>query len=110
MGYERAMYFKKEAAPLSLSYFGLGGSGSKAGGFGFSKTGPSEIDGPVRVAQTNTFFQPPWWNEVQDEYFASRESVSLCDYSRLVYKGFSLTNVLSGFSQKFINCFLIILF
>ena len=82
MGYERAMYFKKESAPLSLSYFGLGGSGSKGGGFGFSKTGPSAIDGPVRVAQTNTFYQPPWWNEVQDEYFASREAVSLCDYSR----------------------------
>jgi hypothetical protein len=49
MGYERAMYFKKEAAPLSLSYFGLGGS--KSGGFGFSKPAPPEIDGPVRVAQ-----------------------------------------------------------
>ena len=85
MGYERAMYFKKEAAPLSLSYFGLGGSGSKAGGFGLSKPDPPEIDGPVRVAQTNTFYQPPWWNEVQDEYFASRESVSLTDYSRFVF-------------------------
>ena len=80
MGYERAMYFKKEAAPLSLSYFGLGGS--KGGSFGLSKPDPPVIDGPVRVAQTNTFYQPPWWNEVQDEYFASRESVSLTDYSR----------------------------
>ncbi len=65
MGYERAMYFKKEAAPLDLSYFGLGGSGSKgggSGGFGMTKSAPSSsIDDPVRVAQTNTFYQPPWF-------------------------------------------------
>ena len=69
MGYERAMYFKKEAAPLDLSYFGLGGAGSKGGGssgFGMTKSAPSSpIDGPVRVAQTNTFYQPPWFQPRQ---------------------------------------------
>ncbi len=30
MGYERAMYFKKEEAPLELSYFGLGDDIKKA--------------------------------------------------------------------------------
>ena len=30
MGYERAMYFKKEEAPLDLSYFGLGEDFKKA--------------------------------------------------------------------------------
>jgi hypothetical protein len=30
MGYERAMYFKKEEAPLDLSYFGLGEEAKKA--------------------------------------------------------------------------------
>jgi hypothetical protein len=69
MGYERAMYFKKEAAPLDLSYFGLGGSGSKgggSGGFGMTRSAPSSsIDDPVRVAQTNTFYQPPWFQSQQ---------------------------------------------
>jgi hypothetical protein len=60
MGYERAMYFKKEAAPLSLSYFGLGGS--KGGGFGLSKPDPPEIDGPVSTLKISFYLSPTVWH------------------------------------------------
>lgn len=74
MGYERAMYFKKEEAPLELSYFGLGEDSKKA-------TDPLTANDSVSIAETKTFFKPPWFKEVEEEFYASRENVSVCDYS-----------------------------
>ena len=45
MGYERAMYFKKEEAPLDLSYFGLGEDFKKP-------TDPLTQDESVSIAET----------------------------------------------------------
>jgi len=62
-------------------------------------TAPADLDVHIQVARTDTFFQPPWFNEVQEEYFASREAVSLCDYSRLQEKlGCKLFSVKTSFN------------
>ena len=74
MGYERAMYFKKEEAPLDLSYFGLGEDFKKA-------SDPIAKDESVSIAETKTFFKPPWFKEVSEEFYAARAKVALCDYS-----------------------------
>ncbi|XP_077301849.1 pyruvate dehydrogenase phosphatase regulatory subunit, mitochondrial isoform X2 [Arctopsyche grandis] len=34
-----------------------------------------------RIATTDTFAKPPWFDLVKDEYMACREAVGLCDYS-----------------------------
>ena len=36
---------------------------------------------PYRIAYTNTFGKPPWYDWVSDEYSACRESVGISDYS-----------------------------
>jgi pyruvate dehydrogenase phosphatase regulatory subunit len=36
---------------------------------------------PYRVANTNTFGKPPWFDIVESEYTACRETVGLSDYS-----------------------------
>jgi hypothetical protein len=36
---------------------------------------------PYRIAYTNTFGKPPWFDFVCDEYSACREQVGLSDYS-----------------------------
>ena len=50
MGYERAMYFKKEEAPLDLSYFGLGEDFRKP-------TDPLTQDESVSIAETKVIFK-----------------------------------------------------
>ncbi|CAH1389574.1 unnamed protein product [Nezara viridula] len=44
---------------------------------------PDIYDGgtPYRVASTNTFSKPPWFNYVAAEYAACRETIGLSDYS-----------------------------
>ena len=74
MGYERAMYFKKQEAPLDLSYFGLGEDFRKA-------SDPINKDESVSIAETKTFFKPPWFKEVSEEFYAARAKVAVCDYS-----------------------------
>ena len=68
------MYFKKEEAPLDLSYFGLGEDHKKP-------SDPMTQDQSVSIAETKTFFKPPWFNEVKKEFLAARTKVGLCDYS-----------------------------
>lgn len=36
---------------------------------------------PYRIAETNTFGKPPWFDLVANEYSVCRESVALSDYS-----------------------------
>jgi hypothetical protein len=36
---------------------------------------------PYRIAYTNTYGKPPWFDFVSDEYAACREQVGLSDYS-----------------------------
>lgn len=36
---------------------------------------------PYRIAKTNTFAKPDWFDIVTREYEACRETVGLCDYS-----------------------------
>lgn len=36
---------------------------------------------PYRIAETNTFGKPPWFDLVAEEYSACREAVGLSDYS-----------------------------
>ncbi|XP_063227263.1 pyruvate dehydrogenase phosphatase regulatory subunit, mitochondrial isoform X2 [Bacillus rossius redtenbacheri] len=45
-----------------------------------SPSGPGELV-PYRVAYTNTFSKPPWFDCVSEEYAAVREGVALSDYS-----------------------------
>lgn len=40
-----------------------------------------EDERPYRIAQTNTFGKPDWFDFVAKEYEACRETVGLCDYS-----------------------------
>lgn len=40
-----------------------------------------EDERPYRIAETNTFGKPDWFDFVAKEYEACRESVGLCDYS-----------------------------
>lgn len=47
-----------------------------------SSTASSQnVDAPYRVAYTNTFMKPHWFECVRTEYRACRESVALADYS-----------------------------
>ena len=69
MGYERPMYFNKKESEdkqfLGLSSYIQGDTDSSS----------------LNVATSNTFFKPSWFESVKEEFVASRESVSLCDYS-----------------------------
>ena len=69
MGYERPMYFNKTESEdkqfLGLSSYIQGDTDSSS----------------LNVATSNTFFKPSWFESVKEEFVASRESVSLCDYS-----------------------------
>ena len=33
------------------------------------------------IAKTETFYRPPWFQAAAEEFQATREAVSLCDYS-----------------------------
>uniref|UniRef100_A0A0A9WV29 Pyruvate dehydrogenase phosphatase regulatory subunit, mitochondrial n=1 Tax=Lygus hesperus TaxID=30085 RepID=A0A0A9WV29_LYGHE len=47
----------------------------------FQPTDNYEGGTPYRIAETNTFGKPPWFDYVASEYEACRESVGLSDYS-----------------------------
>eukprot|EP00096_Caligus_rogercresseyi_P012934 TRINITY_DN5598_c0_g1_i1.p1 TRINITY_DN5598_c0_g1~~TRINITY_DN5598_c0_g1_i1.p1 ORF type:complete len:555 (-),score=136.45 TRINITY_DN5598_c0_g1_i1:141-1805(-) len=75
MGYERAMYFQKKALSERSDFFGLdslykGSSGSNG-----------KKDSEINLSKTETFFKPQWFDAVKKEFIASRETVSVCDYS-----------------------------
>ncbi len=69
MGYERPMYFNKKSSLEDKQFLGLD-----------SIQGDTETSS-LNVAKSNTFYKPPWFNDVRSEFIASREAVSLCDYS-----------------------------
>jgi len=83
MGYERAMYFKKDAEPTDMGYFGFGGMGLDIDRSPkVEKPKPTTDDSnAIVLAETKTFFKPDWFNEVREEFVASREGVTMCDYS-----------------------------
>jgi len=89
MGYERAMYFKKDE-PLSgdLNYLGMGGldapkpeselAESERRRAGREKKDDSNT---LALAETPSFFKPPWFDAVRDEFLSTRKGVTMCDYS-----------------------------
>lgn len=68
MGYERPMYFQ-ETEEASSGFVGLE-----------SIQGDTDASS-LTIAKSNTFFKPSWFDCVKEEFTASREAVSLCDYS-----------------------------
>ena len=51
--------------------------------FAFDLLELDPIDGSYKykIAYTNTFAKPPWFDHVAQEYAACRESIGLSDYS-----------------------------
>ena len=81
MGYERAMYFETEKELVDMSTFGLTSGGIKGLDQPKEDILPCHTDvGDVHV-QTETFFKPHWFNAVQEEFKATRDNVSIIDYS-----------------------------
>ena len=79
MGYERAMYFKKDKEPSETNFFL---------GLDVPKEEEDKEEGPVMddtntmvLAETPTFFKPPWFDEVREEFLSTRRGVTMCDYS-----------------------------
>lgn len=66
MGYERAMYFEKDSTAVDYTQ-------------GYVE-GDSEASS-LSINKTDTFYKPHWFNVVAEEFAASRETVSLTDYS-----------------------------
>ncbi|XP_054274258.1 pyruvate dehydrogenase phosphatase regulatory subunit, mitochondrial isoform X2 [Macrosteles quadrilineatus] len=60
MGYERPTYFDPDYVEEGMT---------------------KEGQRPYRIAETNTFAKPDWFDFVAREYEACRETVGLCDYS-----------------------------
>ena len=84
MGYERAMYFETEKEPVDMRTFGLNSGGIKGLDQPKDDTLPDESDQNHEKnihVQTETFFKPPWFNAVEQEFKATRENVSIIDYS-----------------------------
>ena len=87
MGYERAMYFQPEGKPVDLSQFGM------TGGFaGLDKQREDDTESEksgngakvrrnIELAATDTFHKPQWFDAVREEFKATRENVTMCDYS-----------------------------
>ncbi|XP_065162153.1 pyruvate dehydrogenase phosphatase regulatory subunit, mitochondrial isoform X2 [Atheta coriaria] len=49
--------------------------------FGPKQTDTQDWSTPYRIAYTNTFGKPPWFDYVADEYAACRETIGISDYS-----------------------------
>lgn len=49
--------------------------------FNFLEQERQDWSTPYRIAYTNTFGKPPWFDYVAAEYAACRETVGLSDYS-----------------------------
>jgi len=74
MGYERPMFFKlKKPQSLDLGLVGLDAQEEAASSQGETLKLP--------IAKTETFYRPPWFQAAAEEFQATREGVSLCDYS-----------------------------
>lgn len=74
MGYERPMFFKlKKPQSLDLGLMGLDAQEEAASSRGETLKLP--------LAKTETFYRPPWFQAAAEEFQATREAVSLCDYS-----------------------------
>ena len=74
MGYERPMFFKiKKPQSLDISLLGMDAQEEAAASQGETLKLP--------VAKTETFYRPPWFQAAAEEFQATREAVSLCDYS-----------------------------
>jgi pyruvate dehydrogenase phosphatase regulatory subunit len=63
------MYFNKKSSLEDKQFLGLD-----------SFQGDTETSS-LNVATSNTFYKPPWFDSVREEFESSREGVSLCDYS-----------------------------
>jgi len=88
MGYERPSYFDSSVDSEAASYAGLYLLFVFVFAKLFSCAGLDSPDyeehyglRPYRVAATNTFGKPPWFDIVESEYTACRETVGLSDYS-----------------------------
>jgi len=74
MGYERPMFFKlKRPQSLDLGLMGIDQAEEAASSQGETLKLP--------IAKTGTFYRPPWFQASAEEFQATREAVSLCDYS-----------------------------
>jgi len=74
MGYERPMFFKlKRPQSLDLGLLGIDQAEEAASSQGETLKLP--------IAKTGTFYRPPWFQAAAEEFQATREAVSLCDYS-----------------------------
>jgi len=74
MGYERPMFFKlKKPQSLDLGLMGLEAQEEAVSSQGETLKLP--------IAKTDTFYRPPWFQAAAEEFQATREAVSLCDYS-----------------------------
>ena len=87
MGYERAMYFEPEKEPVDMSVFGMTSGGIKGLDQPKENTLPNEPESnentknSLGIAQSDTFFKPSWFEIVREEFKATRENVSIIDYS-----------------------------
>ena len=74
MGYERPMYFAPEgeddssSKSIPMTFMGMG---YDMGGGG-AKSEDKEDERGFKIALSNTFFKPPWFDRVQEEFLASR--------------------------------------
>lgn len=59
---------------------------------------------PYRIAYTNTYGKPPWFEFVRNEYSACREQVGLSDYSSFTKIDFWVCMILHSATQ--ITCFI----
>merc|ERR1719295_194055 len=74
MGYERPMFFKlKKPQSLDMGLLGMDAAEEAAPSQGETLKLP--------IAKTETFYRPPWFQASAEEFQATREAVSLCDYS-----------------------------
>jgi pyruvate dehydrogenase phosphatase regulatory subunit len=81
MGYERAMYFETEKEPVDMSAFGLTSQGITGLDQPKEDSLPRHTDGGDVHPHTESFFKPHWFNAVQEEFKATRDNVSIIDYS-----------------------------
>ncbi|CAG0879333.1 unnamed protein product [Darwinula stevensoni] len=71
MGYERACYFDPQGITLPPQ-----------GPTGYLPEGTIyDWESSLRIARTETFGKPPWFDLVHGEYLACRERVGICDFS-----------------------------
>jgi len=91
MGYERPMYFKM-ASPQSLNLSRVAAIDTGVGrdsqaldilGLEAQEEAKSSQKETLKlpIAKTETFYRPPWFQAAAEEFQASREAVTLCDYS-----------------------------